>query len=108
MKKVYSKIKDVLSLIFGYGILISLFIGGISFIGYIIALIIGGDTATSICNFIYKTVYPYLVYGTSVIVLLGILIMYLKGEVALTTTGDKNKKREESNDKKKTKQNEKN
>ncbi len=86
MKKITDKIANVLGWIFGYGIMISLFVGGLSFFGYIAALIIGGDTAAAICTFIYKTVYPRLVVITSVIVLLGIVKMYLKGEVALAAS----------------------
>ena len=93
MKKVFNKIVTILSWIFGYGILLSLAVGGLSFLGYVVALIIGGEVASSICYFIYKMVYPYLVYGTSIIVVLGILIMYMKGEVSLTVS-KKNKKQE--------------
>lgn len=85
MKKVLDKITNILSLVFGYGILISIFIGGISFIGYVVALIVGGEMATTICTFIYKTIYPYLVYGTSVITVVGLVVMYIKGQTAFTT-----------------------
>ncbi len=85
MKEKMRKIADVISVIFGYGIMLSLFIGGLSFVGYIVALIIGGETATAICTFIYKGIYPPLVYFTSVIVVLGLVKMYLCGETALDT-----------------------
>jgi hypothetical protein len=77
------KITNAISIVFGYGIMLSLFIGGLTFFGYIAALIIGGNTADMICTFIYKTIYPYLVYFTSIIVLLGLLKMYICGETAL-------------------------
>ncbi len=89
MKKYIEKIANVLGWIFGYGMMISLFIGGISAVGYIIALIIGGDTAGAICKFIYKDVYPILVFSTSVILLLGILKMYLTGQFALSASKKK-------------------
>lgn len=91
MKKTLNKIADIIGWIYGYGIMISLFIGGLSFLGYVAALIIGGEGANAICVFIYKTIYPWLIIATSVIVLLGILKMYLKGEVALVS-----KKKEKS------------
>lgn len=84
MKKIINKIADVIAWIFGYGIMISLFIGGLSFFGYLVAIIVGGETAIRICNFIYKDVFPILVYATSVLVILGLLKMYLKGETALS------------------------
>ena len=84
MKETCKKISAVLKKIFGYGIMISLFAGGLTFFGYLAALIIGGDTATAICTFIYKTVITYIIKGTTVIVLLGMLAMYLNGEMSLT------------------------
>ena len=84
MKKICHKIADVLRTVFGYGILTSLFAGGLTFFGFVAALIIGGDTATLICRVLYKEIIPIIVYGTTVLVLLGLLIMYLSGETALT------------------------
>lgn len=91
MKKTMKKISDILKMIFGYGIMLSLFLGGATFFGYVAALIIGGDTAASICEFIYKDFLPIIVYYTSILVLLGLLAMYLGGELALTAE-KKNKK----------------
>ena len=96
MKKVFNKIINILSWIFGYGIFVSVAVGGLSFLGYIVALIVGGEVASSICYFIYKTIYPYLVYGTSIIVVLGILIMYMRGEVSLTVSGKKKTNKQEN------------
>lgn len=85
MKAVLKKISDVLKMIFGYGIMITLFVGGLTFFGYLAALIIGGDTAAAICTFIYKGVVPVMVYVSTSMVLLGLVAMYLAGEMALTT-----------------------
>lgn len=85
IKTILNKTANVLSNIYGYGIMLALFIGGLSFFGYLAALIIGGDIAAEICAFIYKGIYPYLVYVTSIFVLLGLLIMYLRGESALSS-----------------------
>ena len=85
MKKVLKKVSEILSWIFGYGMMICLFVGGLSFIAYLVALIVGGDTAVLICDFVYKKLYKYLVYVTSVLVLLGLLKMYLSGQTALTS-----------------------
>ena len=84
MKAVLKKISDVLKLIFGYGIMLNLFVGGLTFLGYLAALIIGGDTAAAICTFLYKEVIPVMVYTTTCMVLLGLVSMYLAGEMALT------------------------
>lgn len=84
MKNILKKASTLLKIVFGYGIMICLFAGGLTFFGYLAALIIGGSAATTICTVIYKTIIPKIVYATSVLVLLGLLAMYLNGEMALT------------------------
>lgn len=87
MKEKMKKVSAVLKKIFGYGILICLFGGGFTFFGYAAALIIGGETATAICVFLYKQILPVIVYSSTVLVLLGLVAMYLNGEMALTSKG---------------------
>lgn len=84
MKEKLKKLADKLKLVFGYGIMITLFVGGLTFFGYLAALIIGGDTAVLICDVIYKKIIPVMIYITTVMVLFGLLTMYLAGEKALT------------------------
>lgn len=91
MKNIFKKISSVLKKIFGYGIMITLFAGGLTFFGYVAALIIGGDTAGAICSFIYDKFIPVIVYITSILVLLGLVAMYLNGEMALTSESKKKK-----------------
>lgn len=86
MKKIAKKIAEMLQIVFGYGILICLFAGGITFFGYITALFIGGETAEIICTFIYKNVFSIIIKTSNILVLLGLLIMYLKCETSLTIT----------------------
>ncbi len=94
MKEICKKIADVLKMIFGYGIMATLFAGGLTFFGYVAALIIGGDTATMICTVIYKDIIPVIIYASVIMVLLGLVIMYLNGEVALTPEKKKAQKHE--------------
>jgi len=84
MKETLKKFSKVCKLIFGYGIMIVLFFGGLTFFGYIAALIIGGDTATAICTWIYKSFIPVIIYASTILILFGLLSMYLAGEKALT------------------------
>lgn len=91
MKEKLKKISDVCKLIFGYGIMITLFVGGLTFFGYVIALIIGGDTAAVICDVIYKKIIPVMIYISTIMILFGLLSMYLAGELALTSSGKKKK-----------------
>ena len=94
MKNVCKKISSVLKTIFGYGIMISLFGGGLTFFGYVAALIIGGDTAVTICTVIKENILPVIIYLSTIMVILGLLAMYLDGEKALTTDKKKSSKHE--------------
>ena len=84
MKETFKKISDVCKVIFGYGIMIVLFAGGLTFFGYIAALIIGGETATAMCTWIDKSFIPIIVRTSTVLILFGLLTMYMAGEKALT------------------------
>ena len=85
MKETMKKISEVCKLIFGYGVMITLLVGGLTFFGYLAALIIGGSVAEAICVFIYKQLFPIIIYGANCLVLFGLVAMYLGGEMALTT-----------------------
>ena len=83
MKATLKKISDVCKIIFGYGIMIVLFAGGLTFFGYVAALIIGGETATNICTWIYKDFVPVMIYASTILILFGLVTMYMAGEKAL-------------------------
>ena len=83
MREAFKKISAVCKLIFGYGIMIVLFAGGLTFFGYLAAIIIGGETATAICTWIYKSFVPVMIYATTILILLGLVTMYMAGEKAL-------------------------
>ena len=83
MKETLKKISDVFKMIFGYGIMIVLFAGGLTFFGYVAALIIGGETATAMCTWIYKTFVPIIIKASTILILFGLVTMYLAGEKAL-------------------------
>ena len=84
MKEKLKKVSGVCKLIFGYGIMIVLFAGGLTFFAYLAALIIGGETATAICTWIYKTFIPIIIYAANILIVFGLVSMYLAGEKALT------------------------
>ena len=91
LRKIFKKISDVIKEIFGYSIMLTLFAGGLTFFGFIIALIIGGETATLICEIIYKHIFPIIIYVASATVLIGLIAMYLSGETALSANKKKKK-----------------
>ena len=92
MKDICKKISKVLKTVFGAGIMVCLFAGGLTIFGYMAALIIGGETATAICTVIYKGIIPYIIKASTILILLGLVAMYLNGEMALTTAKNKEKK----------------
>ncbi|MBE6786573.1 MAG: hypothetical protein E7538_10155 [Ruminococcaceae bacterium] len=94
MKEFCKKLSKILKTIFGYGIMISLFAGGLTFFGYLAAVIIGGETAALICTVIYKNIIPVIIYFSVIMVLLGLVAMYLNGEKALTPEKKEAKKHE--------------
>ena len=83
MKNFREKAAKVLSYIYAIGIAVALFAGALSFFGYVAAMIISGDTATDICTFIYKQIYPVIIYLSSCSVLIGLVKMYVAGEKSL-------------------------
>lgn len=86
MRSLLKKFAEILNIIFGYGIMIVLFSGGMTFFGYLAALCIGGSIAETICIFIYKQIIPVIVYSSTCLILLGLISMYLAGEKALVSS----------------------
>ena len=82
------KISDVLLKIFAYGILACLFAGGMSLAGYLIAMVIGGESATALCAWVFKTYLPWIIKASSVFTGIGLLGMYLSGQTALSVNKD--------------------
>ena len=66
MKENLKKVSAVMKKIFGYGILLSLTVGFLVLLGYIVALIVGGESAALICDFIKNKVLSVLFFYTSV------------------------------------------
>lgn len=81
--------------IFGYGIMISLFLGGITVLGYLFAIIVGGDIAAQTCAFIKGYIVPAVTYMSTISVLFGLVIMYMTGQSALSAKKKSKVKTEE-------------
>ncbi len=92
MKAFCKKISGFLKIVFGWGIMLCLFAGGVSFFGYLLALVLGGHAAAVICDFLYQGVLPVVIRCATVLVLLGLTAMYLGGENALTAGKRKGKR----------------
>ena len=83
------KYSDVLLIVFSYGILVCLFAGGLSLVGYLSGLVIGGETAESLCAWIFKSYLPLVIKATSLFTAIGLIGMYLGKQKALTAKSEK-------------------
>ena len=77
------KVSQILLKIFSIGVLGTLFAGALALVGYIVALVIGGETAPVICEFIFTQYFPWVIRVCSVAVGLGLIGMYLDRKKAL-------------------------
>lgn len=89
------KITDILLTIFAIGVLAVLFAGALSLIGYIIAMFIGGETATTMAVFIHKKYFPYVIRFASIFVGCGLVGMYLSKTKALSLEKKEEKEEEQ-------------
>ncbi|MBE6606054.1 MAG: hypothetical protein E7635_03355 [Ruminococcaceae bacterium] len=78
--KLCKKTAEVLEFVIGVAIMVCLFIGGLGFVGYVIAFCIGGELATTICTWLYTVFYGYLIKLSTITTLFTFLLIYLKGE----------------------------
>ena len=83
------KASDILLKIFAYGIIACLFAGGLSLVGYLVGLVIGGEAATNLCAWVFKTYLPWVIKATSVFTFIGLIGMYLSKQKALVATTEK-------------------
>jgi hypothetical protein len=86
------KAVEIINKIFGWGIYICLFAGGLTFFGFLLALIIGGGdggAGQAIASFLQKQFFPVIIRIASIIIILGLVGMYLNGDQALSMKTDK-------------------
>ena len=81
-KNACHKTASILECLIGIALAVCLFAGGLGFIGYVVAFCIGGDTATEICTWIYKTYYAWLIRIGTVTTVVTFIMLYLKGEAS--------------------------
>lgn len=83
------RISNIFLKVFAYGIIACLFAGGLSLIGYLVGLVIGGESAEKLCAWVFKTYLPWVIKATSIFTLIGLICMYINKQKALTTTTEK-------------------
>ena len=69
---VFKKAAAIGKQIFGYVIMAVLFAGGLTSVGFVAALVIGGEVGTEICRVIQEYIFPALIYTSSGAVLFGL------------------------------------
>lgn len=84
------KVSSVFLYIFAVGVILAVLAGALSFLGYVAAMIIGGDTAANICKFIYSQYFPLVIQISSISVGFGLLGMYLQKMKALSMDNQNN------------------
>ena len=83
------KLNNILENLFAYGVLIALFAGALAGVGFVVAFIIGGETATALCYFIHKEYFPVVIQICSIATGCGLVTMYIQKKKALTMENDK-------------------
>ena len=78
------KVSNIILWIFGVGVTVCVLAGGLSLLGFIVAMCIGGETATEMCVFIHKEYFPWVIKFTSIFTGIGLIGMYLSKMKSLT------------------------
>ena len=74
------KIATVLEYIIGIALAICLFVGGLGFIGYMVAFCAGGETAALICTWLKDVFYKSLVMLSTSTTILCFILLYVRGD----------------------------
>ena len=80
MSDIRKKIVTVIEYIIGISLSICLFVGGLGFIGYMVAFCLGGDAAVLICDWLSKVFYKSLIYLATSTTLLSFILLYVRGD----------------------------
>jgi len=73
------KIASILEWIVGLSLALCLFLGGLGFVGFVVAFCAGGALADTLCTFLSKTYYVILIKTSTVTTLACFLLQYLNG-----------------------------
>lgn len=79
-----NKIENILEFIFSISLIIAILGGGVIFIMFVLALIIGGDRGGALAVNASKTIMPYFIRLSAIAVFSGLIRIYIKGEHELS------------------------
>ena len=71
------KIFNTLNTLYQVLMTISFFAGFLPFIGFIVAIILGGDLGENIAIFLHKQYYPWVIILGSIAIVIGVIAMYV-------------------------------
>ena len=80
MSDIRKKIVTVMEYIMGVSLTICLFVGGLGFIGYMVAFFLGGDAAVAICDWLSKVFYKALIILATSTTLFSFILLYVRGD----------------------------
>ena len=80
MSNFRKNIVTVLEYAIGVSLAVCLFVGGLGFVGYMVAFCIGGETAVGICAWIYGVFYKLLIKLATCTTLACFLLIYVRGD----------------------------
>ena len=80
MSDIRKKIVTVIEYIIGISLSICLFVGGLGFIGYMVAFCIGGDVAAEMCTWLSKVFYKALIVLATSTTLFSFVLLYVRGD----------------------------
>ncbi|MGD9153881.1 MAG: hypothetical protein PVG90_00055 [Bacillota bacterium] len=89
------KLLAVCNKLFGWGIYITLLAGGIAFFGFLIGIILGESVGSALAIFIHQQYFPVVIRITSIIIGVGLVVMYLRKEQALSLVVDQKEAEDE-------------
>ena len=80
MRDIRKKIVTVIEYAIGISLAVCLFVGGIGFVGYMVAFCLGGDAAAAICRFLTNVFYKILIVLSTSTTLLSFVLLYVRGD----------------------------
>ena len=90
MNHTHKKIASALEWIIGIALALCLFLGGLGFVGFVVAFCAGGETAEAICTFLSKTYYVYLIKTSTITTILCFALQYFNGNAKWVNPFKKN------------------
>ena len=80
----YQKLLNLCKTIYGWGMTISFFAGGLPVVPFVFAIAIGGSWGEGVAVFLYRQYYPCVILLASICMVIGLIAMYLEKQQGLS------------------------